>query len=268
MLRKFSKITGFAAIILFLTQGCSTLSNGHGWGQDVTATPGWKKAGNSALDAVTSPGVWLPAVTAIMLQYKNLDARISKQASEHNYLFGSQTSAANATSWLDGIAIVSYGATFLATPSGNDSQDWLNNKSKGLAVEGAAIGMTGLFTSELKGSTHRQRPDKSNYNSFPSGEASNAAVLTMLSILNLKSINIPNSNRWVADVGLYTVSIGTAWSRVEAQKHYPSDALAGMALGNFMAAFFYNSFMGLDKGIQPQISIGPGEYYLGVHIPF
>jgi len=270
MLRVISRYMIIMAIILFLLmhQGCSTLSNGRGWGQDATVSPGWKKVGSSALGAVSSPGVWLPAIAAVALQYNDLDARISNQASKHNYIFGSQTGAVNAGNWLVGIAGVAYGIIFLATPSGNDSQDWLQNKSQGLAVEGSAIGVTNLTTSALKTSTHRRRPNGTSHASFPSSHASNAAVLTRLSTLNLESIKMSDTTRWAADAGLYTISLGTAWARVEAQRHYPSDVLAGMALGNFMAAFFYNAFMGMDGDIQPEVSIGHGNILIGAHVRF
>jgi len=66
------------------------------------------------------------------------------------------------------------------------------------------------------------------------------------------------------------VALGTGWARVEAQKHYPSDVLAGMALGNFMAAFIYDAFMGLEPPwrIGPAVTIGPGTIFVGVRAAF
>jgi membrane-associated phospholipid phosphatase len=34
---------------------------------------------------------------------------------------------------------------------------------------------------------------------------------------------------------------------LEAKKHYPSDVLAGMALGHFLGAFINDAFLGLDS---------------------
>jgi hypothetical protein len=195
--------------ILGLLSACGTLKNGQEWGQDVTVSPGWKKVGTSTLDAVASPLVWLPCVTALSLKYRDFDGRISHYASEHNPIFSSQDNTANASNVLLGVAIASYTASFLATPSGNDKQDWLTNKLKGLSVDGVAIGGTCLITSSLKSETHRLRPDGSNYNSMPSGHASGAAVCTRLASLNLESMDISDSTRWIADASLYTVSLGT-----------------------------------------------------------
>ena len=220
------------------------------------------------MDAMTSPVVWLPSVTALALKYRDFDGRISHYASEHDPVFGSQDNAANASNVLAVIASGAYVASFLATPSGNASQEWLSNKTKGLAVDAVAIGATSLSTASLKDATHRLRPDGSDYFSMPSGHASHAAVSTRLATLNLESIDMPEPARWIADASLYTVSLGTGWARVEAQKHYPSDVLVGFALGNFMAAFFHNTFMGLDNDVQPEVSVGHGNIALGVHIRF
>jgi len=42
--------------------------------------------------------------------------------------------------------------------------------------------------------------------------------------------------------------IGTSWSRIEAGWHFPADTLFSMALGNFMASFVNDAFLGLDAG--------------------
>jgi membrane-associated phospholipid phosphatase len=38
-----------------------------------------------------------------------------------------------------------------------------------------------------------------------------------------------------------------AWARVEARKHYPSDVLAGAALGHFLTAFIHDAFLNLPE---------------------
>jgi hypothetical protein len=52
--------------------------------------------------------------------------------------------------------------------------------------------------------------------------------------------------RFACDVGLYALTIGTSWARIEAGYHFPSDTLFAMALGNFIASFVNDAFMGLD----------------------
>lgn len=268
----FRRHSGLIPIILCITvlHGCGTLSTGRGWGQDATIAPGWEKACKSAMNAFTSPEVLLPAAGAMALQIHDIDGRISDKASAHNPVFGSQTNASEKSDMLVTIATGAYLVTMVAAPSGDQPFDWLVFKTKGFAVGAVAIGLTNQTTSSLKDATHRLRPDKSNYSSLPSSHASNAAVLTMLTIRNLDAIPMPQKVRLAADASLYTVSLGTGWARVEAQKHYPSDVLAGMALGNFIAACMYDTFMGIEwtGGMQPAVMISPGNIFIGMHCAF
>ena len=45
-----------------------------------------------------------------------------------------------------------------------------------------------------------------------------------------------------ASAGLYSLSLTTAWSRVEAGKHFPTDVLMGNALGAWVSGFMYRAF--------------------------
>jgi membrane-associated phospholipid phosphatase len=46
--------------------------------------------------------------------------------------------------------------------------------------------------------------------------------------------------------GLGTLTAATAWARLEANQHFPSDVLAGVALGHFFGAFFTDAFLGIE----------------------
>lgn len=263
---------GWLVLFMGLTvlQGCGTLSNGQGWGASATIAPGWNKIGRSALDAVKSPGVWLPMAGALALQVQDFDSRISTWAADQTPVFGSRDNAATQSDSLENIATGAFALTLLATPGGDQPEAWLLSKTKGLAVEYAAIRITKLATSSLKAATLRQDPNKDGYDSMPSEHSSNVALLKTLSIRNLKTVPMPRALRWSAEAGLHALALGTDWARVEAFDHYPSDILVSMSLGNFMGAFIYDAFMGIesDGSVQPQISIGPSAAFLGVRVRF
>jgi hypothetical protein len=61
------------------------------------------------------------------------------------------------------------------------------------------------------------------------------------------------------DTAFYSLAVGTAWARVEAKKHFPSDVLAGAALGSFISAFVHDAFLGLDQGTEMVVSVQPGK---------
>ena len=116
-------------------------------------------------------------------------------------------------------------------------------------MEIGAVSASGGLTSLLKQAVGRERPDGSNNNSFPSGHSTGAFSCAALGGQNVKALSLPQWQEYTLRGGFLVMATGTAWARVEAKKHYPSDVLAGAALGNFVSRFIYDSFMGLDGAL-------------------
>jgi hypothetical protein len=259
---------------MILLTGCGTLPNGHRWGQDATLSPGWQRVGTAARNAALSPQVWVPAAGAGVFllgeQIAHIDKKLSNWAAEHTPVFRSQAGAAHASDALQNVARAAGVLTALATPSGQapaawkegkaaEEWKWLEAKGKGmLGVEGGAVLGTFLMTYALKETTHRSRPDTSDRSeatkSFPSGHTSHTAVLTMLASRNVATLPWPEASRTALQASLIGLTIGTAWARVEAKQHFPSDVLFGAALGNFFGAFMNEAFLGLDGEVTIQPS--------------
>jgi hypothetical protein len=221
--------------------------------------PGWARVREAAIQAAQDPWVWAPLAGAAVLQVDDLDRRTSDWARDHAPVFGS---AEDADRWSDDLRTVCAAleaVTLLATPSGEEPRDWIINKAKGAAVELSAIAATGLTTSLLKQSTGRTRPSGADDESFPSGHASGAAVYGRLATINLDAIDIAPGARLAADAGIGLLVGGTAWARVEAGAHYPSDVLAGIAIGNFFARFMTEAFLDApSRGIVGVTATGGG----------
>jgi membrane-associated phospholipid phosphatase len=58
----------------------------------------------------------------------------------------------------------------------------------------------------------------------------------------------------------------TGWARVEGQKHYPSDILAGACLGNFITTFIHDAFLNLpeDSTFSFYLEPSPRELFISV----
>jgi membrane-associated phospholipid phosphatase len=238
--------------------GCSTLDNGRGWGQDATLFPGWDKAGKSAYNALVSPLTWVPIAGAAIVQIDNWDHRIAKWASDKTPVFGSQ---ANADKWSDYLVYTSgalYGTTALLTPSRElpdewtgkrpNAGEWIIDKTKGLVVGGAALGLSVGVVQIANKVVNRIGPGGDKY-CFPSGHATAPAALSTLAAKNIATMQLSRTAEIVSDVGLGGIAISTAWARIEAKKHYPSDVLVGMAIGHFISAFVNDTFLGLDSSL-------------------
>jgi membrane-associated phospholipid phosphatase len=127
--------------------------------------------------------------------------------------------------------------------------EWFVNKVKGTLVSVAAVSSTVLVTNTLKHAVDRERPNGEGTESFPSGHTSSSAVHTRLASRNVQSIDVSPRTQRMMNVGLYALTIGTSWSRIEAGWHYPSDTLFSMALGNFIASFVNDAFLGVNAPI-------------------
>jgi hypothetical protein len=240
-------------IMAIVLSGCTSLSNGRRWGEDATVSPGWDRVRTSAVNAARDPWVWGALLGAAVFQIDDLDRRTSDWARENTPIFGSQSSAED---WSDDLRSASTAAqrvTLLATPGGDDASEWFVSKAKGALVQFAAISATSATTGQLKTRTSRERPNGAGDRSFPSGHASKSAVHTRLAVKNLQSIDMGVGTRRAFNIGFNALTIGTAWGRVEAGVHFPSDTLVGMAVGNFIGSFVNDAFLGLEDSA---VSVG------------
>lgn len=247
---------GVAALLgVLLLCGCTTLPNGRGWGEDATYRPGWDRIKTSAIGAARDPWVWVPLLGTGVFQIDSWDRKVSDWARENTPVFGSQQNAERLSDDLKSASTVAYHASVLTAPSGTDAAQWLENKAKGYLVGGTAGWLTSLATQELKASTDRERPNGLGRESFPSGHTSAAAVHTQLASRNLRAMDLRDGTRRALDAGLDALTIGTSWARIEAGWHYPSDTLFSIALGNFLASFINDAFMGLDADPRASLAL-------------
>ena len=256
------------------TTACSTLNmntmnNGKSWGQDATISPSGDQLSKAFYSAAKHPASWAPLIGAALLSIGDLDEELSDQLSEDTPVFGSNEDADDASDWLRDSLVASVAVSIIAMPSGEDHQDHLINKGKGLLTEFAALKATSLTTNGLKNLTDRERPNKVSDNSFPSGHTSRAFAAAALTSKNLESLSLSESTNMGIRVGLYSFATATAWARVEAKVHYPVDVLAGAALGNFLSRFIHDAFLGIeDQDKLIQFEIMPKHSYVSLQWQF
>jgi membrane-associated phospholipid phosphatase len=250
--------------------GCGSLPNGRGWGQDATLTPGWGRIGQAAWNAAASPATWGPAAGALAFQVGNADLNLALWAMEHTPLYGSPENAAHASDILSNVVSVAYVGTAFATPSGDEPGEWALSKAKGFAVGYSAVAINSSLTGLLKDKTARTRPNGQDTQSFPSNHASKAGVYATLADRNVETMAIPENMVIASRIFLVTLTTGVSWARLEAGSHYPSDVLAGVAMGHFIGAFINDAFLGIEKSspIAPIIEPSRGGVLIGITIQY
>lgn len=133
--------------------------------------------------------------------------------------------------------------------------------------EAATIAATGV-TSGSKRLARRERPDASDNLSFPSGHATRAFAYHAMSLRNLRSSHIAEPVRPASAIALGALAAGTAWARVEGGAHYPSDVLAGAAIGNFVAALVNDAFRGAESAPAVRVEAAHGMRAIRVSLRF
>jgi membrane-associated phospholipid phosphatase len=235
------------------------MQNGRRWGEDAFSAPDLERISQSAYRALLDWKTLAPAAGALLFQIDHFDRRVVDWAVDHRPIFGSGDTARSASDYLYVAFYLETLGTALATPSGENREDWVDAKIRGLWVEGSALAINGLTTVALRNAVHRTTPDGANNYSFPSGHASGAVGAVTLSHRNLAAIPVSDGVKNSIQAGNLFLLTAMSWARLEEGRHFPSDILFGAALGHFFSAFFYDAFMGLPEGQRFGISLNPRQ---------
>lgn len=116
----------------------------------------------------------------------------------------------------------------------------------------------GLITMGLKSAFGRARPESgytsqtfepfSGNTSFPSGHTTAAFAIVTPWVMYYPG---------VATYGLFALSAGTAFARIALDKHWPTDVVAGAAVGYFTARYLSRRHMNANSPTRPRINVSP-----------
>lgn len=223
------------ALLALLLTGCASSGEPQRW-----QAPTWQELRQAAVDTASEPAVWVPLLAAGALQIGNADHEVAQWAADERPLFGSRSRADNASDVLRwGLVGAAAASAVVAAPTEAASV----TREQRLLATGLGLGSTAALTLGLKSVTGRERPDGSDDESIPSGHSSTASAAYTHLGHNLKALGWSQASRrtarWIAGTGLAV----NGWARLEAEQHYPSDVLVGMALGHYLAEFFSRAFM-------------------------
>lgn len=233
-------------VLLCLLWGCSTPANYGGRSQEDSLPFGWERIGRAAKNAALARETWVPVVGALALQIGDADKKLQSWAAQQTPVFGSQR---NADRMSDGLKLTSsslWVASALAPAPGDEEGKWLVNKASILGVQAGAGMLLSGTVGYLKDETKRMRPNDQGATSFPSDHATRAGLYTTMALRNVGSLGWSDNVVANTQLGLYSLAAATSWARIEANQHYPSDVLVGLALGHFFGAFFTDAFLGVN----------------------
>lgn len=268
--RRFAHVIVALALLGSLcgATGCSTLGYQLHTGQPAAAQTRRVTLSHAVRDAFLDVQTWLPAAAAVVFAAADLDDPVSDWATEHTPLFGSRDAARNASDYLYWALQAETLATVLARPTGEVDKPWWQAQAKPLGVELLAAGVPAGITQGLKPLANRRRPDGSDNRSFPSGHATSAFSMAALSNRNLDAMNPSPGIKYPLQIGNVLMASGTAWARIEGAQHFPSDVLAGAAIGHFFSAVLHDVWLGIPRSQRVQLIVEPSKDATMLYIVF
>lgn len=231
----------------YLLTGCANLATRSSW---------------AATEAAADPWTWSPLVVGLSLGATGADERVSRWAMENTPLFGSRESASDASDRLRyATRYLSWGTTLAA--SARYEKHWAKETAIDVASGFAGIVLARNVTGALKREVQRDRPDEFNDESFVSAHATDAMAHASLGRYYARRLESPEALRTTAGWAVSLTGIATAWARVEAGNHYPTDVLASAALANFTTRFF---ILVAETDDVCRVSAGPLPGWNGVFV--
>jgi len=183
------------------------------------------------------------------------DETVSDWAADRRPLFGSADRAADVSDILrdslrTGMFVSSIAVPMpLAEERGNARG--IRHMANNLAYQTNRIG-----TDELKVAFGRERPNRENKLSLPSGHTSTSFTAAASIVQNFVTADLATHESAALKLGLYGLAGTTAWARLEARKHFPSDVFLGAALGNFISRFVLGAIWAVSG--EPPMAIEGG----------
>lgn len=219
---------GSLLLIILMLNACS--------GVDTRLSHAFRSA---AMDPVTL----VPLAGSLIFSVGDLDEEVSEWAADNNPVYGSKD---HAKSWSDGMTlglVATTGVTALLSPCAVRNNGDCTFGTYSRFIENTIAMVTNeAVTLAAKETFDRDRPSGEDSKSFWSGHASNSFSAAQLSARNIQLMASLDENDKRPRIWLTTVAGATAWARVEAEKHYPSDVLFGAAAGNFISLLIQNYF--------------------------
>lgn len=252
-------------ILLLGLAGCATTPIRKEGDADLPLWPTGPRWKTASLNGFRDPITWGSAAGAAVIAAAGWDSKISSWAVENTPVFGSVDHAKAASDDLRSLCALAMLGTALAVPGG--SYPW-RSRFERLLVEEGGVWSASSVTNLMKESISRERPDETDTHSFPSGHSTRAFAYNGMSLRNLDAMDLPGSGRISLKILFTTLAAGTGWARVEGERHYPSDVLAGAAIGNFISVFIHDAFLGRREQVSATLRADPEERSLSLRITF
>ncbi|MEM7165691.1 MAG: phosphatase PAP2 family protein [Planctomycetota bacterium] len=230
------------AAALLAAPGCAQVST---WIERHTDVDAWSSA--ASLKNPNHRGTLLLLTTAPWLI--DQDRRISKMLAPRKHVGGGDKGEDKG----DVVGAVLAGSPLLMATIAAIAPDHDGEASQLLTVGAEAVLSTMLISEALKNTTGRDRPNdnagiggrlEASDHSFPSSHVSSAMAGAAITSRWLRQ---KHEGFVAAEIALFAGVVFVAITRIENDKHWPTDTLAGALLGNYIANTVWDAHYGTEE---------------------
>ncbi|MFL5785237.1 MAG: phosphatase PAP2 family protein [Bacteriovoracaceae bacterium] len=251
----------WALFFLFILSSCSLFTKKGDWGKNALWPIEGSRIKNALVKNATSPHVWAPAGSALIIHWGGYDNKISNWAVKESPVYNNTK---NADKWSDDLNDVLKYEMFLtplltASSDEGTAGEWLVRKGKGYVVVGISSRVSDYAHDYLADQVARERPNHADRRSFPSGHATQAGTRNTITRNNLAATPMSRDLRTGINSANSVMAAGVLWARVEGQRHYPSDVLGGYAIGSFLSGVFYDSLINYEVDHPETFAVLPAK---------
>ncbi|MBW3563199.1 MAG: phosphatase PAP2 family protein [Acidobacteria bacterium] len=200
-------------------------------------------------DALSDPDTWVPAAAAVAIAVSDTDRDISDWARRETPVFGSTDSASKSS---DNLKTASHWLMLVTAGVSAEPGDRLAN----IAGRELLLQPVEIAIPWLKEAANRERPNGRNRQAFPSGHAGQAYAHATLTRIDLERSRLSPGWKRTVSVTSRALAAGTAWARIEAGEHYPTDVLVSAALSNLVTTLL-SELVSVESG-RLQVYVGRG----------
>lgn len=228
---------------------CSVIS---GCAQTGVTLPSMGRVFEIAKESAKEPATWIPLTAAAAIGVTGSDDNISEWASDNTPVFGSRSSARDASDDIKNLMFVGMAVSSIVAPTPDGDS---NFRTRRIAANALAFSAATAIVEAGKVSFKRDRPNDRNDRSFPSGHSKSAFTSATLIEQNLNETIEKPWLRNTIKAGTFSLAAATAWARVEAEEHFPVDVLFSAGLSNFISKTFYRAIVTEGRSRFPPVAI-------------
>lgn len=245
------RLTAYLILCISLAtiSSCSILGRKGKWGKNAFYPLKGEKFLGAIKKNAQSAHVWGPVAGAAIFSASNFDRNFSNWVANEADVFKDKDAADAWSDNFNNILKAEMYATILLTASHNEDEDFWGyawNKTKGGLVVNIAASSSRFSVDQVRKVVKRQRPNKMDLKSLPSGHAAEAGSRRAIIGKGLESVDMNSDLRFGVNAINTSMAIGTLWARVEGKRHYPSDVMLGYAFGSFISGVVYDTLINLD----------------------